>query len=63
MEGDSIDAIVGGFWVVLDKSLASDIPDTDGVILRSTCDASSIWMEAHRVNSHAVILKDVDAGL
>lgn len=46
--------------IMLNKSLTSNIPNFDALILRSTSKTSSVWMELDRVDSSIMILEWVD---
>ena len=46
--------------IMLNKSLTSDVPNLDALILGSTGKTSSVWMELDRVDALIVILERVD---
>lgn len=59
MEIDLIYVVAMGV-VVLDESLASNIPDLDGLILTATCHTGTIRMELDRVDGLLVVAELVD---
>lgn len=44
---------------MLDQSVASNVPDVDGLIFGSGGNASSIWMEFDRIDSINVVFKHI----
>ena len=59
MEVDFVHICTVGI-IVLNESLTSDVPNFDGFVLRSTCNACAIRMELYRVNSLVVVTERVD---
>ena len=62
MESDLVDAVGGGI-VVLNWLLTADVEDFDHFISTSTCDASTIWMELHRLDTSVMIVESSDKSL
>ena len=46
--------------IVLNESLTSDVPNFDGFVLRTACNACAIRMELDGVNSLVVVTERVD---
>jgi hypothetical protein len=61
VEGNLVDCFLVSI-VMLEKSLAANVPDLNGSIWAATCNTSAIWVESNWVNNVLVVIKAFNHG-